>query len=145
MDLTYESTQSILLVEEASRKTNGCGSSNDTSLVACSRFKERDDGGEDQDHYKSRGKNKANIGIVERKVIWEENCKFNPKANPQASNSSRANITEEENSYEYAKVLSIVQQGSIKDQWILDSGASFHMTPYGDWFYTYQSYNGDNN
>ena len=39
-------------------------------------------------------------------------------------------------------MLSIVQQGSMKDQWILDSGASFHMTSHGDWFHTYQSYNG---
>ena len=28
----------------------------------------------------------------------------------------------------------------MKDQWILDSGASFHMTSHGDYFHTYQSY-----
>ena len=48
-DLTYESTKSMLLVEESCRKTNKGGSSNDTTLVAHSRFKKRDGIGKDQD------------------------------------------------------------------------------------------------
>ena len=48
-DLTYESTKSMLLVEDSSSKTNSGGSSNDTTLVARSRFKERNSGGKDQD------------------------------------------------------------------------------------------------
>ena len=47
MDLTYESRESILLIEESHRKTNGGGSLNDTTLVARSKFKERDDGSKD--------------------------------------------------------------------------------------------------
>ena len=69
-------------------------------------------------------------------------CRLNLKTNPQTTNSSRANITEEENSYKYAEVLSLVQWGSMKNIWTLDSGASFYMTLCGYWFHTCQSYDG---
>ena len=59
IDLTYESKESMLLVKESQRKTNGGGSSKDTKLVACSRFKGRDCGCNDQDRFESRGKNKG--------------------------------------------------------------------------------------
>ena len=55
-DLTYESTESMLLVEESTRKINGGGSSYDVALVTRSRFKEKDDGHKDQGRFESRGK-----------------------------------------------------------------------------------------
>ena len=29
------------------------------------------------------------------------------------------------------------------DFWLIDSGASFHMTPHREWFYEYEKYNGN--
>ena len=68
-DLTYESTESTLLVEESRKKTYGCGSLYDAASVALSRFKERDGGGKDQDRSDSRGKNKGSFRIMERNVL----------------------------------------------------------------------------
>ena len=28
------------------------------------------------------------------------------------------------------------------DSWLIDSGASFHMNPYGEWFFDYEKYDG---
>jgi hypothetical protein len=28
--------------------------------------------------------------------------------------------------------------------WLIDSGASFHITPHGEWFYEYEKYDGGN-
>ena len=28
------------------------------------------------------------------------------------------------------------------DSWLIDSGASFHMTPHGEWFSEYEKYDG---
>jgi hypothetical protein len=30
------------------------------------------------------------------------------------------------------------------EEWLVDSGASFHMTPHREWFYEYQRYDGGN-
>ena len=32
---------------------------------------------------------------------------------------------------------------SENDFWLIDYGASFHMTPHGEWFYEYEKYNGN--
>ena len=32
---------------------------------------------------------------------------------------------------------------SEHDFWLIDSGASFHMTPHREWFYEYEKYNGN--
>jgi hypothetical protein len=32
---------------------------------------------------------------------------------------------------------------SKHDFWLIDSGASFHMTPHKEWFYEYEKYNGN--
>ena len=106
----------MLLVEESCRKTKGGGSSNDTTLVKYSRFKERDGASKDQDRSESRGKNKPKYWNCGRKGHLRRDCRLNPKTNSQASKNSRANITEDENSYEYAEVLSVVQHDSMKDQ-----------------------------
>jgi hypothetical protein len=30
------------------------------------------------------------------------------------------------------------------EEWLVDSGASFHMTPHREWFYEYERYDGGN-
>jgi hypothetical protein len=30
------------------------------------------------------------------------------------------------------------------EAWLIDSGASFHMTPHREWFYEYEKYDGGN-
>ena len=102
IDLTYESTEYMFLVKESTRKTNGGGYSYDAALVTCSRFKEKDGGGKDQCRFESRGKNKCKCLNYGKKCHMRKDYKLNPKTNPEESNNSRANITEEENSYEYA-------------------------------------------
>ena len=32
---------------------------------------------------------------------------------------------------------------SVCDFWLIDSSASFHMTPHREWFYEYEKYNGN--
>lgn len=41
-------------------------------------------------------------------------------------------------------VLLISSGMNIPSVWILDSGCSYHMYPYKDWFATYASFNGGN-
>ena len=54
-------------------------------------------------------KNKGKCWNCGMKDHLRRDCILNPKTNPQASNNSGVNITEEGNSYEYAKVSSVVQ------------------------------------
>ena len=39
--------------------------------------------------------------------------------------------------------LASIGTQSKSDFWFIDSGASFHMTPYKEWFYDYERYNGN--
>ena len=32
---------------------------------------------------------------------------------------------------------------SDQDSWLIDSGASYHMTPHREWFFEYEKYDGD--
>ena len=52
--------------------------------------------------------------------------------------------TEAKNSSEEggAVYLSSAGNPSERDTWLIDSGASCHMTPHREWFYEYQKYNG---
>ena len=52
--------------------------------------------------------------------------------------------TEVKNSSEEAGDVYLASTGnpSERDTWLIDSGASCHMTPHREWFYEYEKYNG---
>ena len=53
-------------------------------------------------------------------------------------------LKENYNSEEDLALVSAVKSGNLSDDWVLDSGCSFHMSPRRDWFDTYESCNGGN-
>ena len=68
---------------------------------------------------------------------------------PVRKGKSQAPVIEEKpkknyNSEEDLALVSSVKSGDLSNDWVLDSGCSFHMSPRRDWFDTYESCNGGN-
>jgi len=69
------------------------------------------------------------------------NCpKLRNKGVWQNATSSVANVAEESTSD--AEAVLCVSTSSSGDEWVLDSGCSYHMTPHKNWFTTYQTADG---
>jgi hypothetical protein len=59
--------------------------------------------------------------------------------------SKGAPYTEEKTSKEGGDVyLASSSTHADHEAWLIDSGASFHMTPHSEWFYEYERYDGGN-
>jgi hypothetical protein len=53
------------------------------------------------------------------------------------SSKSHGNLMEGGKSFEDGDVMSMISHETLKHHWVLDTAASFHMTPSRDYFYTY--------
>ena len=59
------------------------------------------------------------------------------------SNDYSVSVTDGRSNYVSDSALSVIENGiRPKDEWILDSGCSYHMYPNRDWFTTYREING---
>ena len=56
--------------------------------------------------------------------------------------TTSANVVQEDSDHSDGDMLSVLSATDrFTDDWILDSGCSYHMRPHKDWFVTYRSVN----
>jgi hypothetical protein len=98
--------------------------------------------------YKSIGRSKS-LGKYLRKCWkcgkrwhYKKDCKSKKVEKPKGSNSTsstEAKTSTEEGGDVY---LAYTSTHADRDVWLIDSGASYHMNPYREWFYEYEKYDG---
>ena len=82
----------------------------------------------------------ASVGVAKRTEIKKKYYKQNPTPGPHmSSKGSEVSFIGMNDSHLNGDVLSIVQRDGMEYQWVLDSGASFHMTQLKEWSDTYTS------
>uniref|UniRef100_A0A5B7BZJ7 Putative copia LTR rider n=1 Tax=Davidia involucrata TaxID=16924 RepID=A0A5B7BZJ7_DAVIN len=72
-----------------------------------------------------------------KKGHWKKDC---PNKKDKGKKESNANIVHSDEEEESA--FTVTSSGSYSDEWILDSGCSYHMCPHRDWFATLQEFDG---
>ncbi|KAG8481939.1 hypothetical protein CXB51_026741 [Gossypium anomalum] len=83
--------------------------------------------------YKKKGYIKSECYKLQNKIKREAT---NQKGK-QPENSGEADIVED---YNYGKLLvTSINDSKVSEEWILDSGCTFHMSPNRDWFTTYET------
>ena len=140
--LTLEEVLSAVFSKELDLKASGkLSKSNGECLNVRGRPDKR--GSSDKNRGKSRSKSKG------RRTCWHchkeghlrRNCPARKKESGKSEDSGILDSVNLSNGFDTADVLS-VSSDDPKDQWILDSGCSFHMTPRKDWLLNYSDLEG---
>ncbi|KAK9156894.1 hypothetical protein Scep_003468 [Stephania cephalantha] len=122
-----------LLSEELGRKTS-VGSHGDLMVVR-GRSIDRDYGDRSKSRSKSKAKKKVRcwgcgkIGHLKKECKGKRICGEDPKSDV----ISHGNIVESSNVFARWRCSTALERVENSNRWILDSGASFHMTPHKEW------------
>jgi hypothetical protein len=145
--LKFDELVSSLLLEEMRQKNMEWQSTN--TLFARVHSQERNRSKFWSGRSKSKGRYKSLRNFV--KVCWrcgkegnyKKKCrsKVEKKKGSEESPSIEENTSKEEGGDVY---LGSSRTHADHEEWLVDSGASFHMTPHREWFCEYERYDGDN-
>jgi hypothetical protein len=145
--LKFDEVVSSLLSEEMRRKNMGGHSTN--ALFARGHSQERNRSKFSSGRSKSKGRSKSPRKFV--KVCWrcgkeghyKKQCrsKVEKKKGSEESPSTEGNACKEEGGDVY---LASSRTHEDHEAWLVDFGASFHMTPHREWFCEYERYDGGN-
>ena len=144
--LNFDDVVASLLSEEMRRKSMDSSTKDALSVRGhtVDRSKNKSSGGRS----KSRGRSKS-PGPSVRKCWkcgktghYKKDCKSksfdkNKGSNDTPSTDGKYSIEEGGDVY-----LASSSTHAENDSWLIDLGASFHMTPHGEWFYEYEKYDG---
>jgi hypothetical protein len=143
ISLKFDEVVSSLLLEDM-RQKNMEGQSTDT-LFARGRSQKRNRSNFSSGRSKSKGRSKS-LGKFVR-VCWrcgkeghnKKQCrsKVEKKKGSKESHSTEENTSKEEGGDVY---LDSSSTHADHEAWLVDSGASFHMTPRREWFWEYERY-----
>jgi hypothetical protein len=144
--LKYEDVVASLLSEEMRQKSMDSQSTDD--LFVRGPTQDKNPGKSSGGRSKSKGRSKS-LGKSLRKCwkcdkTWhyKKDCKSKKVDKPKGSNntsSTEAKTSTEEGGDVYLESTSTHADCSV---WLIDSGASYHMTPHMEWFCEYEKYDG---
>jgi transposase InsO family protein len=139
--LDIDSVVSSLLTEELRRKSSQ--SSAGDAMVARGRSIDREQAGKDRARSKSKLKHNLKCWACNKKGHLKKDCKsINGRGSSAATDKNpQGNLVEEVGSEDGFALVGL-EGSEVVRYWILDSGASFHMTPHREWFQTYRSCSG---
>ena len=149
--ITLKDVKAALLSKDILDKglTGGSGEGQDhEAFVSRGRPKERSHNAGDKKVSRSKSRNKdKSCNYCKKKGHIKADCwKLQKKQQSSESNSSKrlegmveANVAKEKEVSEYVLSVSTVRS---KDDWILDSGCTHHVTPYREFFSTYEPIDG---
>jgi hypothetical protein len=145
--LKFEEVVLSLLSEEMRRK-NMEGHST-YALFARGRSQERNKSTFSSGRYKSKGRSKSpgKFGRVCWRCGKEGHYKKQCRSKVEKKNGSEeSSSTEEKTSKEEGGDVYLASSSTHADHeaWLIDTGASFHMTPHREWFCEYEKYDGGN-
>jgi hypothetical protein len=145
--LKFDEVVSSLLSEEMRQKNMEGQSTN--ALFARGHSQERNRYKSSSGRYKSKGRSKSPRKFV--KVCWrcgkeghyKKQCRSKVE---KKKGSEEARSTKEKTSKEEGGDVYLASSSTYADHeaWLVDSGASFHMTPHREWFCEYKRYDGGN-
>ena len=146
--LSMEDVEAALNSKELKKRVNAEGSSSDSTgegLFVRGRNENRG-GSANRGRSKSRGKGPKKpfkCFICHEEGHFKKDCPNKGRNKGNQGNGKGVNIAgvAEKDDSDNGDLLS-VSVGSTEDQWILDSGCSYHMSPNKDWFATYESIDG---
>jgi hypothetical protein len=144
--LALEYVVASLLLEEMRRK-NMEGSTKD-ALVVRGRLVDKDKDKFSGKKSKSKGRSKSPVQSTRRcwkcgkDENYKRNCKL--KAMEVSTGSNEKQSTERKMTLDKGDNVYLASNNTQSDQdvWLIDSGASYHMTPHREWFYEYERYEG---
>ncbi|KAG8477963.1 hypothetical protein CXB51_027628 [Gossypium anomalum] len=69
----------------------------------------------------------------------DNNRERTQERNPRGKSKGRSKFSNRENYSDGELLVASVNDSKVSEEWILDSGWNFHMSPYRDWFTTYET------
>ena len=110
------------------------------ALVARGRQKSHAKGRRGRFKPKGRGIAKDECAFYHAKGHWKKDC---PKLKRKGKRPQDTNVAD---SSDVESNISLVVMPSVlthRDEWILDSGCTYHMSPFQEWFFEFQEVNGE--
>nr|CAD1835506.1 unnamed protein product [Ananas comosus var. bracteatus] len=139
-----ESVVASLLTEKIRRKSSQRSSLKEAMKARGRPFeRECDDRGKSRS--KSKGKKKVKCWNCGKLGHVKKDCRVKGVDSKFDSRNFQGNVAEADSKSASSKdgdALSALDRSDLIYHWILDSGASFHMTPYREWFHTYKLWDG---
>ena len=139
--LKMESVVASLLTEEMRRKSSQ-GSSSGEAMVAQGRPFKKEHGDRGKTRSKSNSKKKMKCWNCEKIGHVKKDYQAKGVDTKSKSKNFQGNIAESETSSatsDDGDALTTLERSELARHWILDLGASFHMTLFRKWFHTYKS------
>nr|KYP42748.1 Retrovirus-related Pol polyprotein from transposon TNT 1-94 [Cajanus cajan] len=149
--LSFEDVAGAILEEESRRKNkeDRLESSKQAEALTMMRGRSMERGSSgSQNHGRSKSRGRKNLKCYNcgmrghmKKDCWHK--KSGGGKNSEASTSQGCVAsTQEDGEILYSEAISSRGEKQLHECWILDSGATWHMTPNRDWFCTYESISG---
>jgi transposase InsO family protein len=148
--LVFDDVAAAILEEENRRKNKGDRNSSNQAealLVSRGRSTERgSSGSQRQGRSKSRSKKTVKCYNCGRKGHFKKDCWFKKGIENTAESSKPQGCvasTSEDGEVLYSEAATIsTDREELTEVWLMDSGATWHMTPNRDWFHTYEPISG---
>jgi hypothetical protein len=147
ISLKFDKVVSYLLLEEMRQKNMEAKSTYALFARGCSQEINRCKSSSGRSKSKGRSKSPGNFvkicWICGKEGHYKKQCrsKVEKKKRSKESPSTKENTSKEEGGDVY---LASSSTHADHEAWLVDSGASFHMTLHREWFYEYERYDGGN-
>ena len=140
--LSLDEVISAAYSKELDLKASGKTSkSNGEGLNVRGRSEKKENQGRSHSKSRSKSRTKKTCWTCHKEGHIKRFCPQRKKNNAKADDNSTGDAASVSEEYDNADVLT-VSRTDPRDEWILDSGCTFHMTPRKDWLFDFKETNG---